>query len=104
MALSAANAKRQIDCGCGPTVRVWKDTTRWLVDPVEHERRLVTLLARLDVNNQAFLDFYLMPGINRRTRLRISSKDPWLKRGMPLRDLSQLCKLISRTPFAGSSR
>jgi DNA invertase Pin-like site-specific DNA recombinase len=81
------------------TVRVWKDTIRWLIEPVEHERNLLTLLARLDAGNQSFLDFYLMPGINRRTRLRISAQDPWLKRGIPLRNLSQLYKLVSRTPF-----
>jgi DNA invertase Pin-like site-specific DNA recombinase len=86
------------------SVRVWKDTTRWLIDPIEHERRLVTLLARLDTGNKGFLDFYLMPGINRRTRLRISPNDPWLERGMPLRDLSEFSKLISGKPFSRSSR
>ena len=86
------------------TVRVWKDTVRWLIDPVAHERRLVTLLARLDTGNRAFLDFHLMPGIKRRTRLRISPQDPWLKLGIPLRDLSQLCVLVTRMPSSRSTR
>ena len=78
------------------TVRVWKDTMRWLVDPAAHERGLVTLLARLDGKNTAIMDFHLLPGIDRRTRLRISAKDPWLSRGIPLRDLSRLCDLVAR--------
>ncbi len=78
------------------TVRVWKGTVRWLVDPVAHERNLLTLLARLDAGNQAIIDLHLMPGINLRTRLRISPKDPWLRRGFPLRDLSQLCDVAAR--------
>ena len=86
------------------TVRVWNDTIRWLVDPVAHERKLVTLLARLDAGNQAIIDFHLMPGINRRTRLRISLDDSWLGRGIALRELSQLCKLATRLHSVRSKR
>ena len=86
------------------TVRVWNDTIRWLVDPVAHERKLVTLLARLDAGNQAIIDFHLMPGINRRTRLRISLDDSWLRRGIALRELSQLCELATRLHSVRSKR
>ena len=40
---------------------LWKDTVRWQIDPVDHERKNITLLARLDLENRSFLDFYVLP-------------------------------------------
>jgi DNA invertase Pin-like site-specific DNA recombinase len=76
-------------------VRVWKNTVRWQVDPVWHERNFVTLLARLNEENSAFLDFRVFPRINRRRRFWISQTDPWVQRGKTLSDLAQFCQVVA---------
>lgn len=78
------------------SVRVWKDTVRWIVDPVEHERDYVTLLARLDVENQYFLDFHVLPNVDRSRRLQIAQDDEWLLRGLPLNDIRNLLRVVQQ--------
>ena len=93
----------QLRFGSGVTVavligrckRVWKSTLRWRIDPNQHERRCVTLLARLDEENQAILDLFVFPKIDRRRRFDIRRDDPWLSHGVQLRDLSALCKAVA---------
>jgi len=76
--------------------RPWKTTTRWLVDPIRNERNFVTLLARLNVSKDAFLDFYILPNMDRRKRFSIGLRDAWLNRGECLSELSQFCEVIDR--------
>jgi stress-induced morphogen len=83
--------------------RPWKTTNRWLVDPVQHERRLVTLLARLNVNKDAFQDFHILPNVDRRERFSITLKDAWLNRGERLVNLSMLRETIDRVHAARKS-
>src|SRR5258708_37371216 len=45
------------------SVRTWKETLRWLIDPVRHESKFITLLARLDSSNRSFLDLHIFPPI-----------------------------------------
>jgi len=77
------------------SIRAWKHTLRWQVDPHPQERKLVTLLARLNEDNSSFLDFHVLPWIDRRTRFRICLKDPCLTPGKRLRDLSLLCEVAA---------
>ena len=77
-------------------VHVWKQTMRWQVDPVRHECGLITLLARLDEANCSFLDFHILPNMDRRKRSHISLGDAWLNRGEPLNDLHSLCEVVAR--------
>jgi hypothetical protein len=76
------------------SVKVWKQTVRWHIDPVCHERELITLLARLDEENRSFLDFHVVPNIDRRGRFRVSVADPWLNRGQALADLGGFCRVV----------
>jgi DNA invertase Pin-like site-specific DNA recombinase len=76
------------------SVRPWK-ALRWRVNPVLHEREYVTLLARLREGNESFLDFHILPNIDRCTD--ISLNDPWLDRGVPLGDLRAFCTVVSST-------
>ena len=78
------------------SVRVWKDTARWVIDPLEHERHYVTLLTRLDLANGSFLDFHVLPNIDRSTRFQISREDPWLLREVPLDGVSGLLCGVQR--------
>lgn len=80
----------------GRAIRVWKEAIRWQVEPHLHERRLVTLLARLNENNSAFLDYHVLPGVEGRTRFRLHLKDPWLKKGKRLQDLAELRRAVEQ--------
>jgi hypothetical protein len=75
------------------STRAWRETVQWRIDPVRHERQYVTLLARLDNESRAFLDFHVLPNIDRPRRFHISLTDSWLKRGMRLEALSAFCAL-----------
>ena len=76
------------------SIRVWKDGTRWQIDPVRGERNFITLLARLDQDNRTFLDFYIFPPIDRLRRFRVTLKDEWLSRGKRLNNLSEFCAVV----------
>ncbi len=69
-------------------------TVRWRVNAVQHERGYVTLLARLAEGNESFLDFHMLPNIDR--CIDISLNDLWLNRGLALSDLSAFCKVAAR--------
>jgi hypothetical protein len=78
------------------SVRVWKNTIRWQVDPVLPERRFVTLLVRLDIDNESIQDFYLVPSIKHRHRFTLRLKDAWLDQGERLDCLANFCDAVKR--------
>jgi len=78
------------------SVRPWTNAMRWQIDPVSHEHRYVTLLARLDEENLAFFDFHLIPKMDRRRRFHIRENDAWLDRGLLLRDGSEFLTVLHR--------
>jgi DNA invertase Pin-like site-specific DNA recombinase len=86
------------------SVHTWKDALRWRIDPVAHERKLVTLLARLDASNSSILDLHLLPNMDRRKIFHISLNDPWLNRGKSLADLSRLCQAVAEARIAKRKR
>ena len=71
------------------SVRVWKNSVRWVIDPVQNEAEHVTLLLQMDERNQRFKALHLLPSIDRESRFYIQQNDTWLKRGLRLRDPSQ---------------
>ncbi len=73
---------------------VYKTTRRWIVEPAQHERKFITLLARLDESNRALVDLHVVPNIDRPKKFQIS--DSWLARGERLIDLSRLCEVVER--------
>ena len=72
---------------------VYKTTRRWIIEPVAHERKFTTLLARLDENNREIVDLNVFPNIDRTKKFQIS--DIWLKRGKRLIGLSRLCEVVA---------
>ncbi len=76
-------------------VRVWRASVRWQLDPVRHESRLVTLLARLDEDNRSFLDFHILPNVDRWRRFHLCLGDPWLRRGQPLHDVCGFFEVVN---------
>ena len=73
-----------------------KRIVSWRIDPARQEHEFVTLLARLDKEHRAFLDFHVFPNMkDRQDRFHMSEADPWLSRGEPLNDLSLFCKVMA---------
>jgi hypothetical protein len=68
----------------------------WLADPPTRERQFVTLLARLNPTEAGFYDFHVLPNIDHRKRFPIRPNDEWLKRGQPLRRLSDLIRVVDQ--------
>jgi hypothetical protein len=68
--------------------------------PLKHERKFITLLARLDASNCSFLDLRVFPNIDRRKRFQISLCDAWLNRGKLLSDLSRLREVVASVRLA----
>jgi hypothetical protein len=77
-------------------VRTWRNAVRSQIDPVRREKRLITLLARLDTENRRIQDYHLLPNVNRSRRFTIKLKDQWLQRGMRLAELQHLFNAVER--------
>ena len=86
------------------SVRIWKETLRWRVDPVLHERGFVTLLARLNAENASFLDFHILPAVDRSTRFDLRLMDRWLNRGHRLSNLHEFCRVVASVDAHRDSR
>lgn len=77
-------------------VRVARGALGWLANPPRRERRFITLVARLNPNQPGFHDFHILPNIDYRKSFHIKSHDEWLKRGQPLRKLSDLLRVVDQ--------
>jgi len=76
--------------------RIRSNALRWMIDPAWDERQCVTLLARLHEDNCSFLDFHVLPGVDRPKVFRLSLSDAWLSRGERLSELSHFCEVAVR--------
>jgi DNA invertase Pin-like site-specific DNA recombinase len=76
------------------SIRVWKSSVRWVIDPGRDEAEHVTLLVQMDERNQSFQALYLLPSIGRERRFYIKHNDNWLNRGIRLLDLAQFCDVV----------
>jgi hypothetical protein len=74
------------------TEKVWKDTRNWVIEPTRHERKLITLVARLGNTNRTILDLRVFPNIGRSVKFDLS--DSWFARGKPLTDLSEFLRVV----------
>jgi DNA invertase Pin-like site-specific DNA recombinase len=81
------------------SVRIWKETLRWRVGPVRHEGRFVTLLARLNAENTSFLDFHVLPRVDRVKRFDLRLRDSWLTTGKRLLELSEFYAEAQRVAY-----
>jgi hypothetical protein len=86
------------------SIRIWKETLRWRVDPARNERGFVTLLARLNERNDSFLDFHVLPCVDRVKRFDLRLMDGWLNRGQRLSNLHEFCRLVASVDAHGDSR
>jgi DNA invertase Pin-like site-specific DNA recombinase len=86
----------------GCSVKTWKQSIRWRIDPVGLECKFVTLLARLKEENCSFLDFHVFPKMDRTKRFYVSLTDHWLNHGHLLNDLNAFREVVARAHAMGS--
>jgi DNA invertase Pin-like site-specific DNA recombinase len=67
---------------------------RWQIDPLAHERLLLTLVALLDGSNSIVQEMFLFPCMDRQRRFHVTEDDLWLKRGLLLKSTSQFLQAI----------
>lgn len=80
-------------------VRGYKGADRWQVKCVSSEIRLVSLLARLNQTNDAFLDLFLTPPFHTAKSIRFSRDDHRLKSAVRVGNLQGFAHAIE-TIFA----
>jgi len=73
----------------------YRDAHRWLFKCAPSDTGLITVIARLNPNNDAFLDVFVTPPTPAVMSLRLSLKDPRLKSVVHLDDLKRLPLLIA---------
>jgi hypothetical protein len=80
------------------------NTPVWQVDPVPRECRYTTLLALLDVSNDAVSAIYLLPQMTRRTRFHLRTGDTWLNGGKELETVKRSLLKLKRLTLSRSDR
>jgi hypothetical protein len=76
--------------------RGYKGALRWLLKPAHDECHLITLVARLNEEGDAFKDMFVTPPIGKWTGRQISEFDPWLREGIRLRDLKDFTRTVAK--------
>jgi DNA invertase Pin-like site-specific DNA recombinase len=79
-----------------PSFRNLDGACRWSLNPVSRERRYVSLIAQLNMANDAVQDCFVLPDLRGRTRWSISPDDVGLKRGKQLRAPSDLIMVVQQ--------
>jgi DNA invertase Pin-like site-specific DNA recombinase len=78
------------------SIRPWKDSVRWQVDPHPRERNFIALLVRLNHNNSAVHDFHVFARLEAKNRFWLTLEDERLRLGIRLCTLSLLPEAIER--------
>ena len=68
--------------------RIANGELRWIFNVYPQERQNPALIARLDSDNKAFQDFYVVPDLRKRTCWRMKPEDHGLRRGRRLFSLA----------------
>jgi DNA invertase Pin-like site-specific DNA recombinase len=72
----------------------YKGAIRWFLNPPASECRLTTLVARLNLQCDAFKDMFVIPSIGKSTGVYVKEIDPRLQRGIQLFELKDLRRTI----------
>ena len=87
-----------IDClgVIASSFKTLKQAARWRINPALRECRHLSLVARLDIGNDSFLDFRIFPHVDRKMRIDLRPADPWLDRGVLLNELSDFRAVVNK--------
>jgi DNA invertase Pin-like site-specific DNA recombinase len=77
------------------SVKTHDQMSKWIVEPVCHESEMPVLLARLNVTNDSFQDYFLFSRIGRQHQFKIVQDSNWLKLGIPIEELSQVATRLN---------
>ena len=73
------------------------------MDPHAHERRVVTLLVRINLENNGIQDFYVFARVDTKRRFRLTVKDARLRLRIRLRSLLSLQEAVERSEHKGAT-
>ncbi len=76
--------------------RVYKGAVRWMVKPVKNECHLISLVARLNDECNAFKDMFVTPPVGKWTGFQISEFDSWLQHGIRLLDIKEFVDAVEK--------
>ncbi len=82
-------------------LRGYKGAIRWLLKPVPDECHHVALVARLNVENDAFKDLFVIPPIGISTGVVVTEDDPRLHRGVRMSDLAEFFSAVQKLSAHG---
>jgi len=74
-----------------PSYRTRNGSLRWILTPNPSERDYITLVCRLNAENNDFHSFYMVRNQDRLKACKLQENDPWLAKGHRL-ELSQFCE------------
>jgi len=83
------------------TFRGYKGCVRWLIQSPAAESRHVTLVARLNLDNSAFKDFFVIPPLGTYNRIVLRESDPRLE-GFRLSGLRRFANAVQRMSARGA--
>jgi hypothetical protein len=98
-----ANDGRLVSVIAARPFRGYKGKLRWLLKPSKDECHLISLVARLNEEGDAFKDMFVTLPVGKSTGFQISDLDPWLRRGERLFDLKDFSKTVESVQQAGIS-
>jgi DNA invertase Pin-like site-specific DNA recombinase len=76
--------------------RIYKGAVRWMLKPVKSECHLISLVARLNEESDAFKDIFVTPPVGKWTGFHISEFDPWLQHAIRLLDVNEFVNAVGR--------
>jgi hypothetical protein len=79
-----------------PCFKIERGEVRWLLQVVPREREFITFIARLNVNNDEFQDFFLLPNLSGHTQWTLTFLDQGLKAGERVVRLSDFATLAKK--------
>jgi len=82
-------------------LRCYKDAIRWLLTPRPDECHLITLVARLNLECDAFKDVFVIPPIGRCAAVYVKDRDRRLQEAIRLTELGDFCKTVERLSNPG---
>lgn len=82
----------------------YKGAVRWLLQPVQAERRHIALVLRLNGQNDAVKDMFVLPPIGISTGVQVEEHDLRLLRGVQLLDLANFCDAVGQVASQGKRR
>lgn len=79
----------------GPCFKTEHGEMRWLINPVRGEREYITLIARLNIHNDDFHDYVVLPNLGTRKRWTMRPDDEGLKDAKQLMSLSEFTGAVN---------